>query len=186
MGIMTRFLRLWKADLHGVMDQLEDKSLLLKQCLREMETTLQQKQTHLSQLRRACEQIRGTQAARTKERERVELDIALAVRKEKDDIARMLIRKRITLQADHDRLAVQLRQLEEEEDRLARMFSEQQGQYERLKVKAAVYCQQAEQQGMQDSSAIWTEPAGSSLATEEEIELELMRCKESFAQGGAS
>ena len=31
MGIMTRIMRLCKADLHGVMDQLEDKELLLKQ-----------------------------------------------------------------------------------------------------------------------------------------------------------
>ena len=40
MGIMTRMLRLCKADVHGVMDQLEDKGLLLKQYLREMETSL--------------------------------------------------------------------------------------------------------------------------------------------------
>ena len=46
MGIMSRMLRLWKADLHGVMDQLEDKALVLKQYLREMEVSLKQKQTH--------------------------------------------------------------------------------------------------------------------------------------------
>ena len=34
MGIMTRFMRLCKADMHGVIDRLEDKGLLLKQYLR--------------------------------------------------------------------------------------------------------------------------------------------------------
>lgn len=185
MSIMSRVLRLWKADLHGVMDQLEDKSLLLKQCLREMETSLQQKQTHLAQLRRTCEQIRSDQSARAKEREKVEEDIGLAVRKEKDDIAKMLIRKRLTLQADDERMAKNLQQMEEEAQRLSRALSDQQGQYERFKIKTVAYCQQAEQRAMADVDSIWTEPAGMGLATEEEIELELMRCKEAFAHGGA-
>ena len=50
MGIMTRMLRLCKADVHGVMDQLEDKGLLLKQYLREMETSLGHKEQQISGL----------------------------------------------------------------------------------------------------------------------------------------
>jgi len=40
MGIMTRFTRIFKADIHGVMDQIENKELILKQGLREMEASL--------------------------------------------------------------------------------------------------------------------------------------------------
>jgi len=134
MGIMTRVLRLWKADMHGVMDQLEDKALLLKQCLREMESSLEQKQNRMRQLRRTCEQIRNDLAVRHKERERVENDLALAVRKEKDDIAKLLIRKQFAQQADCDRLTAQLDQFEEEERRLAHLLSEQQNRYEQLNV----------------------------------------------------
>lgn len=184
MSIMSRFVRLWKADLHGVMDQIEEKSLLLKQCLREMETSLQQKQTHLAQLRRTGEQIRNDQSVRAKEREKVEEDIALAVRREKDDIAKMLIRKRMTLQADEERMTLQLRQLDEEIQRLSRVVSDQQSQYERLKIKTTAYCQQAEQRAMADAGAVWSEPAGMEYATDEEVELELMRCKEALAKGG--
>lgn len=185
MSIMSRMLRLWKADMHGVMDQLEDKSLLLKQCLREMETSLQQKQAHLAQLHRTCEQIRNDQSARAKEREKVEEDIALAVRKEKDDIAKMLIRKRLALQTDGERMAIQLQQLDEQAQRLGHILSDQQGQYERLKIKTTAYCQQAEQRATVDADSIWTEPAGTGFASEEEVALELMRCKEALAQGGA-
>jgi len=79
MAIMTRLLRLWKADMHGVMDQLEDKALLLKQCLREMETSLRQKQARLEQLRRNLEQLVNDQTLRLQEQEKLETDIALAV-----------------------------------------------------------------------------------------------------------
>jgi len=40
MGITTRLVRIFKADLHGVMDQLEDQGLLLKQHLRDMQAAL--------------------------------------------------------------------------------------------------------------------------------------------------
>ena len=50
MGVMTRIFRLFKADLHGVMDQVEDKTLLLKQCVREMEGSLQEKRQRLDGL----------------------------------------------------------------------------------------------------------------------------------------
>jgi len=40
MAILTRIIQLFKADIHGVMDQLEDQGLLLKQHLRDMEESL--------------------------------------------------------------------------------------------------------------------------------------------------
>ena len=53
MGIMARVIRLCKADLHGVMDQLEDKDLLLKQHLREMQAAMAGRQARIDQLEEA-------------------------------------------------------------------------------------------------------------------------------------
>ena len=50
MGILSRVVRLCKADLHGVMDQMEDKELLLKQHLREMQAVMAGRQARLYQL----------------------------------------------------------------------------------------------------------------------------------------
>ena len=50
MGIMTRLIKICKADVHGVMDQLEDKALLLKQHLRDMQETLTAKETELKKM----------------------------------------------------------------------------------------------------------------------------------------
>jgi phage shock protein A len=43
-------MRLCKADIHGVMDQLEDKGLLLKQYMRDMEEELGRKEASLRQM----------------------------------------------------------------------------------------------------------------------------------------
>jgi len=98
MGIMTRMLRLCKADVHGVMDQLEDKGLLLKQYLREMQTSLGHKQRQVAALTQRIGRL-GSQIARHREEmDKLEGDLNLALNKQKDDIARMLIRRRRALE----------------------------------------------------------------------------------------
>lgn len=44
MALLARFSRLLKADLHGVLDNLEEPELLLRQALRDMESAQQQQQ----------------------------------------------------------------------------------------------------------------------------------------------
>ena len=177
MGVMTRIFRLFKADLHGVMDQVEDKTLLLKQCVREMEGSLQEKRQRLDGLNRISRQMDAEREARERERQKVSADLDLAVRKEKDDIARVLIRKRLVLEADDDRLARRRQQLDAEHARLGEVIRHQEEQLERLKVKCAAYWQETE-------SCTGGDPAGHIYPSEEEVELELLRCKESAAQGG--
>ena len=185
MGIMSRMLRLCKADVHGVMDQLEDKGLLLKQALREMEASLKAKDNRLAQINGRCRQIERELSQRREEMKKLEKDLDLALSKEKDDIARMLIRKRRALQGSCDQLTGQRVDLTEEQGILSETLSRQRLKYDQLKIKASAFCQQAESQGFEedaaptDSTYMWKAP------TDEEIELELLQRKEAHAQGGA-
>ena len=47
MGIASRMVNIFKADVHGVVDQFEDQGLLLKQYLRDMAEALSQKEAEL-------------------------------------------------------------------------------------------------------------------------------------------
>ena len=184
MSIFARILRLCKADLHGVMDQLEDKGLLLKQCLREMEESLKRKEVRLDQIARAGEQIRRTLARHNEESLKLEQDLELAVGKEKDEIARMLIRRRRTLQSACRQLQRQLEALTEEQGQVAGTLDKQRLQYEQLKAKAAVFCRHVEESRFEDpletmdGAYAWLTPS------EEEIELELLQRKEAAQKGG--
>jgi phage shock protein A len=186
MSVFSRVFRLCKADLHGVMDQLEDKGLLLKQCLREMEESLKHKESRLDQITRSCEQIKRALDRRNEEALKLEQDLELAVRKEKDEIARMLIRKRRTLQGGCSQMHRQLEVLTEEKCQVAGTLEQQRLQYDQLKVEAAAFCRQAEQHRFEepaeppDGVFAWQTPS------EEEIELELLQRKEAVRQGGAS
>jgi phage shock protein A len=185
MGIFSRMLRLCKADVHGVMDQLEDKSLLLKQYLREMEASLKAKETRLAKITQTCRQIQRDLSQRHEEIQKLEKDLELAIRSEKDDIAKMLIRKRRTLEGACEQLAHQIENLTEEQNHLSETLAQQRLKYDQLKLKTAAFSQQAEQCVFEkavatDASYGWKAP------TEEEIELELFQRKEALQQGGAS
>jgi phage shock protein A len=185
MSVFSRMFRLCKADLHGVMDQLEDKDLLLKQCLREMRESLNHKEARLDQITRSCEQIQRALSLRNEEALGLERDLDLAVRKEKDDIARMLIRKRRTLQGGCGQLQRQLEALMEDKSQVAGTLEKQHLQYNQLKAKAAAFCHQAEQRRYEDPMETLEGPYARQTPSEAEIELELLQRKEAARQGGA-
>lgn len=186
MGILSRMLRLCKADVHGVMDQLEDKNLLLKQAMREMEESLKAKENQLAQISGRCRQIERDIDIRREEAKKMEKDLELAVSREKDDIARMLIRKRRGLQNSCDQLTRQMAVLEEEREALSETLNRQRLQYDQLKIKAGAFYQQAESRRYEDIATAAESAFGWHGPTEEEIELELLQRKEALAQGGVS
>jgi phage shock protein A len=179
-------LRLFKADVHGVMDQLEDKCLLLKQYLREMEASLKAKETRLAKTTQTCRQIQRDLGQRHEEIQKLEKDLELAIQSEKDDIAKMLIRKRRTLQGGCDQLTHQIENLTEEQNLLSATLAQQRLQYDQLKLKTATFCQQAEQSRFEKTVNASEASYGWKAPTEEEIELELFQRKEALQQGGAS
>ena len=93
MGIINRMFHIFRADIHGVMDQIEDQSLILKQQLREMEQALDRKQAQLSNMHSARDQIRKDYDRCQAEINKLDMEINTALGKDRDDIARHLIRR---------------------------------------------------------------------------------------------
>jgi phage shock protein A len=182
MGIMTRLTRLFKADLHGMIDRLEDQELLIRHYLREMESSLQQKKHRLELMNRTQHKLEASLANRRQEADKLEHDLTLALRKEKDEIARMLIRKQRLQQRQKEHLFKQLDALRQKQRSLAKILEEQRVRYETLKVKAAS-AGHAGQQGPHRAEVGDAPELGSTFAlADEEIELELIRRKEELLQ----
>ena len=184
MGIMTRMLRLCKADVHGVMDQLEDKGLLLKQYLREMETSLGHREQQLNAIAQRIIGLNSQIARHGEEMNKLEQDLTLALEKEKDDIARMLIRRRRTLETASNLLREQVETMRQEKTRLTETLAHQRLQYETLKARAGAYCSRTADRVFENAYAAGSGPAVSQDPSEEEIELELLARKEAMQKGG--
>ena len=186
MGLLTRAIRLCKADLHGVMDQIENQELLLKQHLRDMHAALMHKEAKLKQICRARDQARQEYEKADKQREGLEMDLEIALKNDKDDIGRMLIKKLkplIGIQADRrrhiDRLSQDIKHLRDK-------IEQQQLQFEQLQQKATEYFHRAEQKSWEDIGPV--DPTGFAAhdLSEEEIELELLLRKEVIKGGKTS
>lgn len=184
MGIMTRMLRLCKADAHGVMDQLEDKGLLLKQYLREMETSLGHKEHQVSALTQRIGRLTGQITRHVEELDKLERDLTLSLEKEKEDIARMLIRRRRALETASSHLKEQVETMTQEKTRLSKTLVHQRLQYETLKAKADAYCHRATDRLFETASHHGAETIYSLNPSDEEIELELLQRKEALQKGG--
>ncbi|MBU0730951.1 MAG: PspA/IM30 family protein [Proteobacteria bacterium] len=184
MAIMTRFVRIWKADVHGVMDQMEDKTLILKQSLRDMEEELAKKEARLAHLAASKEKLVSDKQQIADELLKLEDDLDIAVSRDKDDIARMLIKKIKPLSGHQDALTRRITTLEQDIKRFAEKTGEQQLQYKQFHLKATEYLHACEKEEWEQTASSFFPNSASVEVNEEEIELELIRRKEKVNAGG--
>ena len=184
MGIMTRFMRLCKADIHGVMDQLEDKDLLLKQYMRDMEEELGRKEATLRHMVVSRDKAQQDSERYAEECEKLDQDIRAAIEKNKDDIARLLIKKMKPLAYHREELSRHIQNLGRKIREFHKQVEEQRLQYEQLQLRAKEYSHQAEREQWEKSISATVPATASREPTEEEVELELLKRKE-VAKGGA-
>ncbi len=191
MSIMTRIIRLWKADFNGLMDELEDKGLLVKQHIREMEEELEKKKQTLETMELDKEQLLQERNTFGREQEGFEKDLKVAILKEKDDIARMLVKNITVIQRNKKDIEQRNVVLEQQAQKLLERIKEQQVQYNQLKLKAREYLSKQERERdtsfHNESSMVSTDTRYE--PSNEEIELELLKYKEMYqttGQGGQS
>lgn len=95
MALINRISRLFKADFHAVLDQIEEPELLLRQAIRDMEDELAATERCIAQ--RSQEQ--AALSVRSRELEEVVAEISgqldLCFESDKHDLARSLIRKKL-------------------------------------------------------------------------------------------
>ena len=180
MGIATRIVKIFKADIHGVMDQFEDQGLLLKQYLRDMEEALNQKEAKLARKIALRNQSQKEHHKYDQQYQTLDHDLTVAVQRGKDNIARMLIKKTKPLGSLCDELAGQVATLDEEISQFKEHLSEQRLQYEQLKIRSVEYFHRTEMRVREkDMLDIIPNNIPGELS-EDEIELELLKRKEAI------
>lgn len=174
MTLMTRLTRLFRADLHALLDRLEAPDLVLAQAVREMEQALAQERRALTRLERDIARLMGQdtelQSSLTQTGEAVE-DCLVAGR---DDLARPILRRR--LETERQSVALHRRRLalDAEREGRVRLLAEQGARLAELRAQAAWYEEDlaAEEGGTSDS---WShaEP----MVRDAEVEVALLRAK---------
>ena len=187
MQILQRLARICKADIHGLMDQFENKELLLKQYLRDMSAALLQKearQKRLSQSRHAAAQ---RFAMTNHEIEKLEQDLERALKQDKDGIARNLIRRlRPTLEL-RAQMQKHIDDLEREMAQRQATIDQQRLQFEQLKQRSADFIDRFQPDTLNPAIPDYVIVPSTQTMSEEDVEAELRNRKKiiSSKQGGA-
>lgn len=103
MPLITRVSRLFRADLHAVLDRLEEPDVLLRHAVREMEEALAQDERRLRLLEHDHEQLTTRIRDLEEALRQAEGELDVCFEAEKHDLARTLIRRRLELQG-HQRI----------------------------------------------------------------------------------
>lgn len=142
MALITRVSRLFRADVHAVLDRIEEPDLLLRQALREMEEVFASDQQQLKLLKHELHHLetRGKRFEQALKEMDDELDICFSSQQE--DLAKALIRRKLETQRH-------LKQIEEKHgtthqacSTLEQRLSEQRSQLENMRQKVELLAEE--------------------------------------------
>ncbi len=136
MRVLHRFIQLAKADAHGVLDSLEDRALLVKQHLRDAELELERKRRRVAELREGVERRERRRRALAEEEAALDADIALALEREEESLARFSIRRWLAKRRQAGVLATELGELGAELARLETLLAAQEDEFRALSAQA--------------------------------------------------
>jgi phage shock protein A len=178
MKLIDRLARLVKSDAHGILENLEERSLLLKQRLRDAEIELSHKRTRVDaledeqrRLREEVDRLQSREAA-------LDEDIELAIAGGKAELARFAVARLLPLRATRRELQVRIGEVADSRERLGERLTTQEEELEEL--RSRVRSRLAELQHERN-----VEPLPERRVVDEEIELELLR-RAARAEGGAA
>ena len=101
MALITRFTRLFQADLHAVMDRIEEPDILLRQAVREMEEDITRDEQRSKVIRHELARIKMRGAELDRSLHQIDEEIDLCFDSGKDELARGLIRRKLEAQQLH-------------------------------------------------------------------------------------
>jgi phage shock protein A len=169
MAIVHRITRLFRADVHAVLDQLEEPDALLRQAIREMESAVaaQSAQLKAGELDRESLRRRQTEIERSTGSIREELDLCFAAGN--DLLVRTCLRRRLECERLGQALQQRLSVLDQQIEQGSTALAQQRERLESMRLKAAAW-DVADSTGTDRSSA-----CASTGVSEADIDLALLR-----------
>lgn len=181
MALINRLSRLFKADFHAVLDQIEEPEMLLKQAIREMEDDLVETEQRI----RGCAHDQEALSTRKSEIDgklgELDAELDLCFASKKDDLAKGLIKKKLEAQ----RLARRLSSKQSAADKYLReqhaMLDENRATLEGLRQKAELFSHRAPaESGSEFDDIAWM--AQELRVSDDEVEVAYLREKNARSQ----
>ncbi|MGZ8916453.1 MAG: PspA/IM30 family protein [Methylobacter sp.] len=174
MALITRLARLFQADMHAVLDAIEEPALLLKQSIREMEESVAADEKQIRLWEYEQRQLTGKRDRLEESLDDLEEKCALCFKSNKDDLARSFIKRKLEAQQAKQLLAETITALQEKISRLTHQLMEHQAQLTAMKQKAEVFLEE----GVVNTTN-WENPSAS--VRDEDVEVAFLHEKQKWS-----
>lgn len=168
MRLFERVGRLIRSDAHGIIDQLEERTLLMKQHLRDAELELTHKRACVDELEEEQRRLREQLERLDVRANALDEDVELALEGEREELARFALRKLLPVKEAVRDARGRIAELGSRRDRLGERLAEQELEFEELKLR--VDARIAEARDKRNAA-----PSPSREVADEEIDIELLR-----------
>jgi phage shock protein A len=181
MALINRLSRLFKADFHAVLDQIEEPEQLLKQAIREMEDDLAETEQRIKVCAYDQEALLTRKSEVDGKLAEIDDELDLCFASKKDDLARGLIRKKL----EAERLSKRLSSKHGTADRYLTeqraLLDENRASLEGLRQKAELFAQRTPTDGESEFDDIgWM--AQEPRVSDDEVEVAYLREKTARSQ----
>lgn len=139
MAIINRMSRLFTADVHAVLDRIEEPVALLRQCIREMEEELADAERNIKALTCEREQITARQRQLDESLAEIEAQLDVCFESGEEDLARGLIRRRLEAQRLAKHLVARAESTDKELTGLQSALEENRARLESMRQKAELF-----------------------------------------------
>ena len=177
MALITRLSRLFEADLHAVLDRIEEPDALLRHAVREMEEALDLDQQQIGLLKHEQGQLAARQTELERSLARIGEELNICFDSGKDDLARKLIKRKLEAQRFGSFLSRKCKVLEERLGGLTTRIEENRARLESMHQKAELL---AGAESSKQPEEHWTPP--DFPIRQEDVEVAFLREKQNRSQ----
>jgi phage shock protein A len=175
MTLITRITRLVKADLHGILDGLEEPEEVIKQAIRDMEEDIAMQERRLEELRAVLQRLEREAQETTTAMQEIESQIDICFAAENEPLAKNLIRKRLEMARRAKGIARAQEETRAQSDGLATRIATQKAQLASVVQKLKVYEETRPRQHW--ASSLCAPLQGGSVITDDEVEVAFLEEK---------
>ena len=125
MALITRISRLFTADVHAVLDRIEEPQAVLQQAIREMTEELAQGERQLRWFNTEGQQLQQRLSDLSDQIAALEGELDLCFAAEEEDLARSLIKRKLVAEQSRSQASQQLDNIDREHKALSSLLVEQ-------------------------------------------------------------
>lgn len=174
MALINRVTRMFRSDLHAVLDRIEEPEVLLKQAVREMQEAVEEDEQRMKLFNHERGQIQARQVDLEQSLKRIEDELDICFESGKDDLARGLIKRKLEAERLHKLLERKLGTLEKDFDELKIRLKENRSRLASMQQKTELFAeQQASSQERSDRGDYWS--LADSSVSSEDVEVAFLR-----------